>query len=147
MSALVKDTTGPMLLELDHSPTPTPLHTRAGSLDRGVATPHNHEKAKQTVDVLNVLMSHKSSQLPTNVADPLKTDQQELVPVSVVDGSASVSTASKFYNLALYFVFNLGLTLFNKVVMIEVSILLWFRNRFQSPKHYRSIAQSTTFAC
>lgn len=38
----------------------------------------------------------------------------------VADGSASVPTWIKCKYLAIYFLFNLGLTLYNKAVMVQV---------------------------
>ena len=40
--------------------------------------------------------------------------------VSVTDGSANVATRTKIMYLALYFIANLGLTLFNKTIMNKV---------------------------
>ncbi|KAL8809736.1 MAG: hypothetical protein Q9223_002612 [Gallowayella weberi] len=42
-----------------------------------------------------------------------------MAQVSAIDGSASVSATSKIQVLLVYFVFNLGLTLYNKAVMIS----------------------------
>ena len=41
---------------------------------------------------------------------------------SVVDGSAAVSTRVKLQYLAVYFAVNLGLTMYNKVVMGKVGL-------------------------
>ncbi|KAL9023698.1 MAG: hypothetical protein Q9180_008137, partial [Flavoplaca navasiana] len=46
---------------------------------------------------------------------------QGMAQVSTIDGSASVTVASKVQVLLVYFAFNLGLTLYNKAVMIKVS--------------------------
>ncbi|KAL8753112.1 MAG: hypothetical protein Q9199_005283 [Rusavskia elegans] len=42
-----------------------------------------------------------------------------MAQVSTIDGSASVTVASKIHVLLVYFAFNLGLTLYNKAVMIK----------------------------
>ena len=114
-----------MLQTMDQSPTPTPLHTRAGSPDHGVAMPHSHEKAKQTVEALNDLMSDEDTQPIAETLDVLMPKEEKLVPVSDIDGSANVSTTSKLCNLVMYFTFNLGLTIFNKAVMIQVCITFY----------------------
>ena len=124
MSFMNLDIAGPMLQTLDHSPTPTPLHTRAGSPNRDPVLSHSHETAKQTVEVLNGLMSGEDTQLEIDARNSLMLQEAELVPVHVIDGSAHVSTASKFYHLTMYLSFNLGLTLFNKAVMIQVCMII-----------------------
>ena len=48
---------------------------------------------------------------------------EAMAQVSTIDGSASVTVASKVQVLLIYFAFNLGLTLYNKAVMIKVSII------------------------
>ncbi len=48
----------------------------------------------------------------------------ENVKVAVADGSATVPTRVKLIYLAIYFILNLGLTLYNKAVMIKVCWLL-----------------------
>ena len=47
-----------------------------------------------------------------------------MAQVSTIDGSASVTVASKVQVLLVYFAFNLGLTLYNKAVMIKVSRII-----------------------
>lgn len=95
---------------LDCSPTPTPYHTRAGSPARGKLLPHTSEQASQNIAIL-----HAAVKEPAKVSEPLK------IPVSVIDGSANVSGATKVKYLIAYLVFNLGLTVYNKAVMIKVS--------------------------
>lgn len=56
------------------------------------------------------------------VSSPVKMER--LTKVNAIDGSGSTSTASKVQILLVYFAFNLGLTLYNKAVMIKVSIFL-----------------------
>ncbi len=45
-----------------------------------------------------------------------------MTSAGVIDGSVYVSTAMKMKYLAVYFFFNLGLTLYNKAVMIKVGL-------------------------
>ncbi len=47
-------------------------------------------------------------------------DKARMSNVSIVDDSTNVSTVTKAKLLIIYFVFNLGLTFFNKAIMIEV---------------------------
>ncbi len=56
--------------------------------------------------------------------DLIEEDEEveEMAQVSTIDGSASVTVASKVQVLLLYLAFNLGLTLYNKAVMIKVSM-------------------------
>lgn len=103
---------------LDCSPTPTPYHTRAGSPVRGISTPHTAEQAKETMEAINALMPEDSE--VTDARDASKPEKAELISVSIVDGSANVSAASKIVHLSIYFTFNLGLTLFNKAIMVQV---------------------------
>lgn len=95
---------------LDCSPTPTPHHTRAGSPARGKLLAHTSEQASQNIAIL-----HAAIKEPARVSESLK------IPVSVVDGSANVSGATKVKYLIIYSVFNLGLTFYNKAIMIKVS--------------------------
>lgn len=86
------------------SPTPTPFHTRSGSLSIG-APVHGLEQASFPMEKLEQLA---------------RTYDEKQVSVSVSDGSATVPTSTKLRYLVVYFAFNLGLTLFNKAVMIQV---------------------------
>lgn len=56
--------------------------------------------------------------------DLIEEDEEleEMAQVSTIDGSASVTVASKIQVLLVYLSFNLGLTLYNKAVMIKVSM-------------------------
>lgn len=127
--------TGSMLHTLDQSPTSTPLHTRAGSPNlahsheramrtikvvNGLVSDENTQLAKRRIEVVNGLVSNEDTQLATDALNPLISQEAELIPVHIIDGSANVTTASKIYHLSLYLAFNLGLTLFNKAVMIQV---------------------------
>ena len=91
--------------ELNCSPTTTPFQTRA-------ASPVHH------------LTGHHSrfeTEFATlGMRSFIKKRMTEKVDVSSVDGSATVSKSAKSQALALYFAFNLGLTLFNKVAMNKV---------------------------
>ncbi|MCJ1305815.1 UAA transporter [Hypocenomyce scalaris] len=84
------------------SPTPTPFQTRSGSPVNG-APVHSMEQASITMATL----------------DRLAETHEKQVSVSVTDGSATVPTTTKLKYLVIYFAFNLGLTLFNKAVMIK----------------------------
>lgn len=59
-------------------------------------------------------------QVLANSSSPSKDG---LIRVGILDGSADVSTATKVRLILVYFVFNLGLTLYNKAVMNTVCIL------------------------
>jgi hypothetical protein len=97
---------------MEQSPTATPHHTRAGSPVRGKLLGHTDKEATQTVAVLNALMNSTGG----------ASKEMKMMRVSFVDGSASVSVATKLKFLTAYFIFNLGLTLYNKAIMIKV----WF---------------------
>ncbi|MCJ1468366.1 UAA transporter [Pseudocyphellaria aurata] len=113
---------------LDRSPTATPIHTRSGSPTRGKVMPHTVEEADDFIGKLNDLMgpnpSSESSatEKPVGSKEPIAVteldEKSALESVSATDGSATVSTSTKIKYLVMYFVFNLGLTLFNKAVMI-----------------------------
>ncbi|KAL8775866.1 MAG: hypothetical protein Q9194_003563 [Teloschistes cf. exilis] len=51
---------------------------------------------------------------------PIKSAMEGYTKVNALDGSGSTSAASKIQILLIYFAFNLGLTLYNKAVMIKV---------------------------
>ncbi|KAL8803393.1 MAG: hypothetical protein Q9182_003191 [Xanthomendoza sp. 2 TL-2023] len=53
---------------------------------------------------------------------PEQIEGEGMAQVSAMDGSAGVSAASKIQVLLVYFAFNLGLTLYNKAIMIRVSV-------------------------
>lgn len=50
----------------------------------------------------------------------VNSEMEGYTKVNALDGSGSTSTASKIQILLIYFAFNLGLTLYNKAVMIKV---------------------------
>ncbi len=54
----------------------------------------------------------------SDITNPTAT----MTSAGVIDGSVYVSTAMKMKYLAVYFFFNLGLTLYNKAVMIKVGL-------------------------
>ncbi|KAL8639473.1 MAG: hypothetical protein Q9228_003504, partial [Teloschistes exilis] len=66
---------------------------------------------------------------------PIKSAMEGYTKVNALDGSGSTSAASKIQILLIYFAFNLGLTLYNKAVMIKVGtpLLPLKRKRFPSP--------------
>lgn len=95
---------------VEQSPTATPHHTRAGSPVRGKLLGHTDKEATQTVAALNALMNSAGE----------ASEEMKMIRVSLADGSASVSVATKLKFLIVYFIFNLGLTLYNKAIMIKV---------------------------
>ncbi|MCJ1423815.1 UAA transporter [Sticta canariensis] len=113
---------------LDRSPTATPVQTRSGSPTRGKVMPHTVEEAADFMSKLDDLMGPSFSSAPDGAEKRLGstkpiaiTEPDEklvLKSVSATDGSAAISTSTKVKYLIVYFAFNLGLTLFNKAVMI-----------------------------
>ena len=95
----------------DRSATATPAQTRSGSPMRGTPIPHT---ATETVRFLNDLHAIAKEDTPS------KPDI--MASVGEMDGSVDVATATKIKFLAVYFFFNLGLTLYNKAVMIQVGL-------------------------
>lgn len=55
---------------------------------------------------------------------PVQPKDDGLARVSALDGSGSISSTSKIKVLLVYFMFNLGLTFYNKAVMIMVKVSL-----------------------
>lgn len=92
--------------DLTESPTATPYQTRSGS--------PNHESS-----VIHT-MAEGSAAL-TCIWSIWRSRQSSHATASVVDGSATVPAMTKFKYLAIYFAFNLAITLYNKAVMIQVS--------------------------
>ena len=72
----------------------------------------------------------------TSVTQPLEVEG--MAQVNTIDGSASVSAASKIQVLLIYFAFNLGLTLYNKAVMIRVSMNATLADRTMTNRIYSS---------
>jgi len=95
--------------EFNDSVTATPLHTRAHSPFRHLAFPDNLEVTEANMERLNTIFQQREA---------------ENVKVAVADGSATVPAKEKLIYLAIYFLLNLGLTLYNKAVMIKVCLLL-----------------------
>ncbi|KAI4128835.1 MAG: hypothetical protein LQ338_002535 [Usnochroma carphineum] len=60
----------------------------------------------------------KKAATESSFSSPVPTRLDGLVKVNAIDGSGSVSFRSKIQILLIYFLFNLGLTLYNKAVMI-----------------------------
>lgn len=85
------------------SPTPTPFHTRSASPALGAPS-----------------IPLETASFPMARLEELAQTHEVQVPTSVTDGSATIPTATKLRYLAVYFMFNLGLTLFNKAIMIQV---------------------------
>ncbi|MCJ1395109.1 UAA transporter [Xylographa bjoerkii] len=88
--------------ELNCSPTTTPFQTRAASPVHENPGHHSQFEAEAAIDSMKSIIQSRMLQK---------------VDVGTVDGSATVSSYAKSQALALYFVFNLGLTLFNKAAM------------------------------
>ena len=99
-----------VVYNLDWSPTPTPENTRAGS-------PIHNNIRLHTLEETNIATAMGRFTLE---------ERDKSVAVSIVDGSAAVPTITKFKYLAVYFLFNLGLTLFNKFLMTKVRLLHHF---------------------
>ncbi len=72
----------------------------------------------------------------TSVTEP--SEVEGMAQVNTIDGSASVSAASKIQVLLIYFAFNLGLTLYNKAVMIRVSMNPTLADRTMTNRIYSS---------
>lgn len=85
------------------SPTPTPFHTRSATPALG-----------------SPVETQEPVSFPMAELERLAQTHRKQVSVSDTDGSATVPTIIKLRYLAVYFAFNLGLTLFNKAVMIHV---------------------------
>lgn len=116
MSALSDNFPPSQTQSVEHSPTATPHHTRAGTPIRGKLLDNSGTEATETMAALNALIK-PSRGMP---------EEAEVTRVSIVDGSANVSIATKLNFLMIYFIFNLGLTLYNKAVMIKVRANLIF---------------------
>lgn len=92
--------------------------------------PHTVEEAADFMSKLDDLMGPSFSSAPdgaenrlgsTNPIASTETDEKlVLKSVSATDGSAAISTSTKVKYLIVYFAFNLGLTLYNKAIMIAV---------------------------
>ena len=89
----------------NESPVNTPYNTRAGSPIHGLSSTH---RQAEDHDAMN------------NIWSTWKARHATKTVVSDVDGSAHVPALTKLKYLAIYFAFNLGLTLYNKAVMIQV---------------------------
>ena len=115
------------LMRLNTSPTPTPFHTRAPSPVHQQFTPHTPRQAHAAMNDIHEILRRRES---------------EKVAVSVTDGSALVPATTKMCYLAIYFFFNLGLTLFNKAIMIKVCGVAFQSYMFsQTPKVLGNILQ------
>lgn len=85
------------------SPTPTPFNTRPASPALGDPS-----------------IPLETASFPIARLEELAQTHGKQVSTSITDGSATIPTATKLRYLVVYFLFNLGLTLFNKAVMIQV---------------------------
>lgn len=97
-------------------------HTISNNLDKHTVTHNSDIQNSIARSTTNKLTTEIVSSVPTPPATQAKMGG--LVNVSATDGSSSVSTTSKLQILLVYFMFNLGLTLYNKAVMIMVSAML-----------------------
>ncbi len=102
----------------ERSPTATPAQTRSSSPMLGTPIPHT---AAETMKFMNDLREIASKNAPNDLNIPTQT--LAMTSAGVVDGSVYVSTVTKIKYLAIYFFFNLGLTLYNKAVMIQVGLI------------------------
>ena len=91
--------------DYNESPVQTPLNTRVGSPIHGPSSTHTQVEGHDAIN--NICLAWKARRANQAV-------------VSDVDGSATVPALVKLRYLAIYFAFNLGLTLYNKGVMIQV---------------------------
>ena len=89
----------------NESPVSTPNNTRVGSPVHVLDPTHGRA---EDYDTMNDLWS------------TWKARRANQTTVSDLDGSGTVPALTKFKYLAIYFAFNLGLTLYNKAVMIQV---------------------------
>lgn len=114
---------------IDHSPTATPYETRSGSPDRGHRMPHTFREAEAAVEKLHALLSGEVispavamelATLDQQSASTKPKDNFDMDIVGLADGSTNISIITKVKVLIVYFAFNLGLTLFNKAIMIKV---------------------------
>lgn len=98
--------------------------------------PHTVEEAADFMSKLDDLMGPSFSSAPDGaekrigsnkpIASTEPDEKFVLKSVSATDGSAAISTSTKVKYLVVYFVFNLGLTLFNKDIMIAVCHFVYF---------------------
>ncbi|KAL8687434.1 MAG: hypothetical protein Q9218_006391 [Villophora microphyllina] len=72
--------------------------------------------------VLSSKSKEKNPVFETTPLTPIKSAMEHLTKVNAMDGSSNTSTASKVQILMVYFAFNLGLTLYNKAVMIQIML-------------------------
>lgn len=115
MPQSTEEFSGSTLQFFDRSPTATPAQTRSGSPTLGSPTPHTTAETTKFMSDLHAITGRDATPDTTN---PTAT----MTSAGVIDGSVYVSTAMKMQYLAVYFFFNLGLTLYNKAVMIKVSL-------------------------
>lgn len=94
---------------VEHSPTATPHHTRAGTPVHEKLLDRSGSETDETMAALNALIKPSGD----------NPQEAKMSRVSLADGSADVSFATKLNFLLAYLVFNLGLTLYNKAVMIQ----------------------------
>ena len=115
MPSSTEEFSGSELQFCDRSPTATPAQTRSGSPIRGALMPHTAEQTSRFIEDLHAI-AKKDAVEKLNLAG-----DKTMAPVGAIDGSVNVDTMTKIKFLAVYFFFNLGLTLYNKAVMIQVS--------------------------
>lgn len=106
---------GSTLQFYERSPTATPAQTRSGSPTLGSPIPHT---SAETIKFMNDLHEIAGKDATSDITNSTAT----MTSAGVIDGSVYVSTAMKMKYLAVYFFFNLGLTLYNKAVMIKVGL-------------------------
>lgn len=95
---------------VEHSPTATPFHTRAGS-------PAHEELSDQERSETMTALSNALHAPSLNVNED---NMDNNARVKRADGSANVLMGTKVNYLLIYFILNLGLTIYNKAIMIKV---------------------------
>lgn len=95
--------------EFNNWRTPKPFQPRTHSPVHRLAYPDNLAVTEANMERLNAIFQQREA---------------ENVKAAIADGSATVPTKVKLIYLAIYFLLNLGLTLYNKAVMIKVCLLL-----------------------
>ena len=133
MPSSTDEFSGAELQFCDRSPTATPVQTRSGSPVRGILMPHTAEQSSRFMEDVHAI-ARKDTPKKLNLAG-----DKIMASVGAIDGSANVDTMIKIKFLAVYFFFNLGLTLYNKAVMIQVSRASICDSPFHLPFSYLSL--------
>ena len=116
MPSSTDEFSGAELQFCDRSPTATPAQTRSGSPVRGILMPHTVEQSARFMEDLHTIAKKDALKKLALAGD------KTMATVGAIDGSANVDMMTKIKLLGIYFFFNLGLTLYNKAVMIQVGL-------------------------